>query len=138
MAGKLDSLKYVSSVDVIDDYTVKVSFKNTQSGYLLPFATRPGEMESPKALDEHPKEWFLQNTVGTGPFQISEYVRDIKIDYKKYAGYWLQGKPYLDGISWMFISDKTTSLMSYKAGEAQVSYIHEKDPPRPGNPESNR
>jgi peptide/nickel transport system substrate-binding protein len=128
--GKLDNLRFVSSVDVVDDYTVKVNFGKTQSGFLLPFATRPGEMESPKALAEHPKEWFLQNTVGTGPFQIDQYVRDIKIDYKKFPGYWQPGKPYLDGIQWMFIADKTTSLMSYKSGEAQVLvYPSEKDRP---------
>jgi len=45
--GKLDSLRYVSSVDVIDDYTVKVNFSKLQSGFLLPFATRPGQMTSP-------------------------------------------------------------------------------------------
>jgi len=45
--GKLDSLRYVSSVDVIDDYTVKVNFSKLQAGFLLPFATRPGQMTSP-------------------------------------------------------------------------------------------
>ncbi len=126
--GKLDSLRYVSSVDVIDDYTVKVNFSKLQSGFLLPFATRPGQMTSPTALTNNPKEWFLTHTVGTGPFEFDNYVRDIKMDFKKFKGYWQQGKPYLDGIQWMTIADRTTALMSYKSGEAHtILYPAEKD-----------
>jgi peptide/nickel transport system substrate-binding protein len=126
--GTQDTLRFVSSVDVIDDYTVRANFSKTQSGFLLPFATRPGEMESPTALAANPKEYFLTHTVGTGPFQMANYVRDSTIDYKKFNGYWQQGKPYLDGISWLTIADKTTGLMSFKAGEAQsFLYPAEKD-----------
>jgi ABC-type transport system substrate-binding protein len=57
--GTLDTLRFVSSVEVIDDYTVKANFSKTQSGYLLPFATRPGEMNSPTALAANTKEYFL-------------------------------------------------------------------------------
>jgi peptide/nickel transport system substrate-binding protein len=124
----LDTLRYVASVDVIDDYTVKVNFSKLQAGFLLPFAQRAGSMTSPTALEKNTREWFLTHTVGTGPFQFDNYVRDIKMDFKKFNGYWNQGKPYLDGLQWMTIADRTTALMSYKAGEAHtILYPAEKD-----------
>jgi peptide/nickel transport system substrate-binding protein len=55
-------------------------------------------------------------------------VRDVKIEYTKAPNYWQQGKPYLDGITWMNIADKTTGLMSFRAGEGQAFlYPAEKD-----------
>jgi peptide/nickel transport system substrate-binding protein len=126
--GTQDTLRFISSVDVIDDYTARVNMSKSQSGFLLNFASRAGEMESPTALAANPKEYFLTHTVGTGPFQLDKFVRDSTVDYKKFPGYWQQGKPYLDGISWLTVADKTTGLMSFKAGEAQ-SYLYpaEKD-----------
>ena len=40
----------------------------------------------------------------------------------KFDDYWQKGKPYLDGLEWKFITDPTTSTMSFKAGEAHVLY----------------
>jgi peptide/nickel transport system substrate-binding protein len=118
--GTMDTLRFISSVDVVDDYTVKVNMSKAQSGFMLNFAGRAGEFESPAALAANPKEWFLTHTAGTGPFQFDKSVRDINTDFKKFPNYWQTGKPYLDGISYLTIADKTTALMALMAGEGQA------------------
>jgi peptide/nickel transport system substrate-binding protein len=97
--GTSDTLRFISTVDVIDNYTVKVNMSKSQSGFMLNFAGRPGAMESPTALAANPKEYFLTHTVGTGPFQLTANVRDSHVDFGKVTNYYQQGKPYLDGIS---------------------------------------
>jgi ABC-type transport system substrate-binding protein len=126
--GTSDTLRFISTVDVIDNYTVKVNMSRSQSGFMLNFAGRPGAMESPTALAANPKEYFLTHTVGTGPFQLTANVRDSHVDFGKVTNYYQQGKPYLDGISWLAVANSTTALMSFKAGEAQaILYPAEKD-----------
>jgi ABC-type transport system substrate-binding protein len=126
--GTSDTLRFISTVDVIDNYTAKVNMSKTQSGFLLNFAGRAGEMESPTALAANPKEYFLTHTVGTGPYQLANNVRDVEIDYTRAANYWRTGKQYLDGINWLNIADKTTALMFFKSGGAQsFLYPAEKD-----------
>lgn len=115
--GILPELKSIASIDIIDDHTVKMNFSKVEVGFMLPFAGRPTHMQSPTALQSNPKEWFLTHLVGTGPFKWESYTRDISLKYSKFPGYYQQGKPYLDGVEFMFIADMTTATMALKANE---------------------
>jgi peptide/nickel transport system substrate-binding protein len=126
--GLKDDFRSIESMDVIDDYTLQVNFSQVQVGELLPFAGRPGQIQSPTALKEHPKEWFLTHVVGTGPFKEDSYTRDISLKFTKFDDYWQKGKPYLDAIEFMFIADMTTATMALKAGEGDtLTYPSQKD-----------
>lgn len=126
--GLLDSLRAIESMDIIDDYTIKVNFSKIEVGQLLPFAGRPGQIESPTALQKNPKEWFLTHVVGTGPFKWESYSRDISLKFAKNPDYYIQGKPYLDMIDFMFVADNTTATMVLKADQGDVlTYPQQKD-----------
>ena len=58
--------------------------------------------------------------VGTGPFKAVSYKRDVSLKFEKFNEYWQEGKPYLDGIEYVFIADAVTRLVSFKSGEAHV------------------
>ena len=40
--------------------------------------------------------------------------------YKKFYGYWQKGKPYLDGLQYVYIKDPMTQSATIEAGEAHV------------------
>ncbi len=60
--------------------------------------------------------------VGTGPFKMTSFQRDVFLRYEKFDGYWQKGKPYLDAIEWTFIADRVAAQMAFKAGQGQVIY----------------
>jgi peptide/nickel transport system substrate-binding protein len=118
--GKRNTLQSVTSIDVVDDYTVKLGFSQYSPSFLSSFCNDyAATMASPAALQKLGNSAML-NPVGTGPFKFVSYVADTTLKYEKFDGYWQKGKPYLDGIEINFIADASTALMSFKNGEAQI------------------
>jgi peptide/nickel transport system substrate-binding protein len=118
--GPKPDLQSVASIDVVDDYTVRLNLSQFESSLLSSLAMSPGMMPSPTYLKTHDKASAMLNPVGTGPFKVVKHERDRLLRYEKFPGYWQKGKPYLDGIEFTFVADRTTALMSFKAGEAPM------------------
>lgn len=59
--------------------------------------------------------------VGTGPFQVVKYTPGSGVDLKKYAGYWQQGHPYLDGVHISVQSQSQSMLSSLRSGQTQLA-----------------
>ena len=91
------------SVDVVDDYTVRVNVDKYQNNFLNFLASSyGGGMVSPTAFEKKGTEWAMWNPVGTGPFKFVSFERGSKLTFTKFDGYWQKGKPYLDGIEFLF------------------------------------
>ncbi len=111
-------LKSVSSVDVVNDYTIRLNLNvwdNTIPDRLSLGAT--GMMISPTAFEKNGKDWCLKHPVGTGPFKLVQWEKDVKQTYEKFDGYWQKGKPYLDKIEVIIIADPTTALAAFHRKE---------------------
>lgn len=67
---------------------------------------------------EKGKEWARSNIVGTGPFMLREFKRDVHIKWVKNPNYWRPGRPYLDGIEVRYIPDTVTASSMLQVGEA--------------------
>jgi peptide/nickel transport system substrate-binding protein len=121
-AGTRPELKKVSSVDVVDDYTVKLTlseFDNTIVSNLAN-ASDAGRMISKQSFDANGgKDWAAKNPVGTGPFQFVSMTKDVGVSWKRFDGYW-GGKPNLDRIEMKRYADSTVALMDFKAGNLDI------------------
>jgi peptide/nickel transport system substrate-binding protein len=117
--GIRSDLQAVTSMDKVDDYTVRLNLKGYDSSLSEGLASLSGFMVSPTSLQKLGDEALL-HPVGTGPFKFVSYTPDISLKFEKFAGYWESGKPYLDGIEWVFVKEAMTQVASFKAGEAQV------------------
>jgi ABC-type transport system substrate-binding protein len=117
-------LKIVESVDVIDDYTVRLNLSEFKNILLWTLAGFNGMMVSPKVVEKAKtkkgKKWAKKNSVGTGPFKFVEFTRDVILKYEKFDGYWQKGKPYLDGIETHYIKEAVTAVASLRAKEGHV------------------
>jgi ABC-type transport system substrate-binding protein len=119
-AGTVDGMWAVTSIDVIDNYTVRFNLSQYEAGLLYGLAfTR---MVSPTALKTNGKDWCLTHPVGTGPFKFVSFQRDVSLKYEKFADYWQKGKPYLDGIEFDFIADPVTAVMAFQKGDVHILY----------------
>ncbi len=119
-AGTGTELKNVTSIDVIDQYTVRENLSSWTSFTISCLAVGPGRMASPTVMKAHDDKYLYNHPVGTGPFILDSY-DTTTMKFSKNPNYWQAGKPYLDGIEWEFDSDQTTGLMSFQNGEAQMN-----------------
>ena len=114
---------------IIDDYTVELNFVDGKWDWdaFTGLAFWWGMlMYSPTFLQTHDSDYLKTHVVGTGPFILTEYVRDQKCVYDKNPDYW-RGAPYVDGIDISIIPDPTTQLLAYKAGELHSIGVQLKD-----------
>jgi peptide/nickel transport system substrate-binding protein len=104
------------SVDVVDDYTLRItlkSFKNTQ------LSNMTYGMISPEAVKKNGVDWAGTNPVGTGPFKFKSFVPNTSMEFERNNDYW-GDKALVDGIKYIYIVDATTASMAYQAGDALV------------------
>jgi peptide/nickel transport system substrate-binding protein len=109
-----------TSIDVIDDYTLKITLSKYTNLLLTRFTTGTTSMVSPTAFKTKGIEWARWNPVGTGPFEFVSFERDVRTKYKRFDGYWQKGKPYVDGMEYLYIKDPMTQSAAMEAGEGQV------------------
>ena len=118
-------LKAVSSIDVLDDSTVRLNLASWNSSLIDSLTTHAGMMISPTAYQKNGGEWCRTHPVGTGPFKFVSWQRDARLRFEKFNGYWQKGKPYVDAIEWVIISDMMTRTAAFKRGEINVLLIVE-------------
>ena len=113
----------IASVDVVDDYTVKLTLSEYNNLILYHFATNPVTyMYSPEALKKNGADWATTHPVGTGPFILKDYQPNISLTLVKNPNYWRKDLPYLDGIAIAQVPDPMTQMMTFKAGQAHAIY----------------
>ena len=61
--------------------------------------------------------------VGTGPFKFDSYQQDVSAKVTRNPDYWIKGKPYLEGIEFMFVVDPMTAQMTMQTGDAEIANI---------------
>jgi peptide/nickel transport system substrate-binding protein len=102
------------SVDVIDDYTVRVNITGYKNTVLTGFS---GGIISTTSVEENGLEWARWHPVGTGPFKFVEYERDSRLVYERNDDYWREGLPYLDGVEYIVIADETVRSIAFQKGD---------------------
>lgn len=112
-----DDLNMVSSIEVIDPYTVRLNFKYYSNMLLTWLTQAPGYMTSPTAIKKMTVAEIGKNPVGTGPFKFKSWKRDLSIKFERFDSYWQKGKPYLDEFEWILIKEPMTAVASLKSGE---------------------
>jgi peptide/nickel transport system substrate-binding protein len=110
----------VSSIDVLDEYTVRANLSQWDSIIEFKLLYWAGQMVSPTSWEANGEDWASSHPVGTGPFEFVDWVRGSSLTYKKFDGYWQEGKPYLDGIEFVIITDETTRELALQNGDIDV------------------
>src|SRR6185369_10204791 len=62
------------------------------------------------------------NPVGTGPFKFVELKQNESIKLVKNPDYWNKGKPYLDGIEYTIIPNRSTAILGFVAGKFDMTF----------------
>ncbi|WP_296335382.1 ABC transporter substrate-binding protein [Reyranella sp.] len=63
-----------------------------------------------------------RHPIGTGPFKFVEFKMKESIRLAKNPDYWKPGRPYLDGIEFTIIPDRSTRMLSFVAGKFDMTF----------------
>ncbi|MBM3648258.1 MAG: ABC transporter substrate-binding protein [Alphaproteobacteria bacterium] len=60
--------------------------------------------------------------IGTGPFMVVEFKRNESIKLTRNPNYWKKGQPYLDGIEFKIVPNRSTRVLGFVAGEFDMTF----------------
>ena len=66
-----------------------------------------------------------QHPIGTGPFKFVEYKPNQGIKLSKNPDYWKPGRPYLDGVEYTIIPNRSTAILGFIAGKFDMTFPYE-------------
>jgi peptide/nickel transport system substrate-binding protein len=108
----------ISSVEVIDDNTLKVNLVKHSS--MVPFNLWRPTYYSPTAFDKNGKDWAAINSISTGAFKVTNFQPNNILEMSKWSGYWRSGKPYLDTVQIRTVPDSSTCMALVQSGQADL------------------
>lgn len=68
------------------------------------------------------------HAIGTGPFRLKEYLPEQRVVLVKNPDYFIKGRPYLDGITYIIIKDRSARATAMGAGQVDVFFPQEGTP----------
>ncbi len=121
--GDMDMPKLLSSIDKVDDYTVKFTLTAPQSPFLADLAMDFASIQSKEYADTLMKdgkpELIDQQPIGTGPFEFVAYQKDSTVRYRTFKGFW-GPKPHIDNLVFSINTDPAVRLAKLRANECQI------------------
>ena len=112
------SMALIKSIDVVDPLTVRLILDKPYSAMPYLLAGNAGIMISPKAIAEHSDILNRAPTdAGTGPYVLKDWVPGDHLTVVRNPNYWETGKPYVDALKIVSISDPTARLNALLSGQ---------------------
>jgi peptide/nickel transport system substrate-binding protein len=109
----------IGSVDVVDDYTIRLNLKEPSSPLLSQLADRAGMMVSPKAAQAMGAD-LAKNPVCSGPFKFVERVQNDRIVLERFPNFWNKAQIHFDKVTFTPIPDATVRLANLQSGQLDL------------------
>ncbi len=100
------------------DYEVTIHVKQPQPSLLALLASG----YSPMYPAHVPLADMRRRAIGTGPFKLVELKMNEGVRLARNPDYWKPGKPYLDGIEYTIIQDRSTRMLSFISGKFDMTF----------------
>jgi peptide/nickel transport system substrate-binding protein len=118
MWGGFDDASMITSVEAVDDYTVKFTLSAPLAPFLANLAMDMFAISSPAAIEAAGEDYGMPavGCVGTGPFKFVEWVEGDHITVEANKDYW-GGAPSVKEIIFQVIPDDSARFLALKAGD---------------------
>ena len=107
----------IEAIEAPDPYTVVFRLKKPQPALLPMLASG----YSPIYPAHVPLAEFKNKCIGTGPFKLKENKPGEYVEYVKNPDYFVKGRPYLDGLKFVIIRDRSTQIAAVQSGQLDVA-----------------
>jgi peptide/nickel transport system substrate-binding protein len=108
----------VTEITTNGDFEVTFNLKRRQPALLLLLASGYSPVYpchvSPAEMRSHP--------IGTGPFKFVSFKENDSITLTRNPDYWKKGRPYLDGIQFTIVPNRSTAILAFVAGKFDMTF----------------
>jgi ABC-type transport system substrate-binding protein len=115
-AGKA---KHVSGIRVLGPYTLEIHLLKPYVPFKYVMAMTFSYVVPHEIADKYPKD-FSHHAVGTGPFMLSQWVRDQQVVFVRNPHYFHHGLPYLDKLILKAVPQPSVQILQVQRGEADL------------------
>ena len=110
--------KNLEEVTSSGDFEVTFHLKRPQPGLIALLASGWSPVYpchvSPRDMRSHP--------IGTGPFKFVEFKPNEGIKVARNSDYWKKGRPYLDGVEYTMLKNRSTVILAFIAGKYDLTF----------------
>ncbi len=121
--GDMGMPKLLSSIEKVDDHTVKFVLTKPNAPFLADLAMDFASIMSAEYADAMLKmgkpELIDQDPIGSGPYSLLQYQKDATIRYRAFDGYW-GPKPPIDTLVFSINKEAAVRLAKLQANECQI------------------
>jgi peptide/nickel transport system substrate-binding protein len=127
--GAVANFSTISTVDVVDELTVKFTLKTPYPSFLLALTSFWGPViVSPTAVKAHEKDndlgaaWMAENEAGTGPYKVEKWDRNQQLTLARNPDYWGGwSDKFVDKVIIRFVPESTTMREMIEKGDADIA-----------------
>ena len=114
---------YANLAEVVanGDFEVTFHMKRAQPAFLALLASG----YSPVYPCHVPSAAMRTRPIGTGPFKLVEFKANESIKLVRNPDYWKPGLPYLDGIEFSIIPNRSTAILAFVADKFDMTFPYE-------------
>ena len=114
---------YANLAEVVanGDFEITFHMKRAQPAFLALLASG----YSPVYPCHVPSATMRTRPIGTGPFKLAEFKANESIKLVRNSDYWKPGLPYLDGIEFSIIPNRSTAILAFVADKFDMTFPYE-------------
>lgn len=114
--GKSEELK---GFEIVNDYEFKVTFEEAEYQFPAYCSAECLYIVDSSVVDDAEDSWWETQSAGTGPFSLSSFTADEKIELAANPDYF-NGTPAVSAIEFIVVDDENTEYTMYKNDEIDV------------------
>ncbi|MFH1484879.1 MAG: ABC transporter substrate-binding protein [Chloroflexota bacterium] len=114
-----DVFAEVSNIEAPDTNTLRIAMKKACFS-LIPNLAR-GEMPMYSKKFVEAKGDMRKDAMGTGPYKFKSYDMGSRFEIVRNPDYFVNGRPYLDGITFYIIRDASTRFGAFRTGRVHLT-----------------
>lgn len=119
--ARYNQFSRIQAIDVVEPHVVRITLSEPFSPFINALAHPSAMMISPAALEKWGKD-ITFHPVGTGPFKFVEWKPAESLKMEKFDGYWQDGYPKVDSLTFRTVNDNNTRAAVLQTGEVDVAY----------------
>jgi peptide/nickel transport system substrate-binding protein len=111
----------IKNVRVRGPRTVEVTLNSKDGAILEDLGIFMASIISKRVHDRTGDKGYASNPVGSGAFRLKRWQRGRVVELVRNKNYWRKGKPYLDGVNYLFVTDENARILQVQSGQVDVA-----------------